>query len=497
MSWPAKFVIYEINTWVWLNSLSQQYQQAITLANVPDEVLDQLAAQHLDAIWMMGIWTRSPQGRQQALAYEDEYRPALPDITPADIVGSPYAVWAYAVDEHYGGREALAAFRQRLRQRGLSLILDYVPNHVALDHPWVQWHPGYLMQGSPKDLKARPSDFYAATDGWGRNLVVAHGRDPYFPGWSDTAQVNAFSPDYRRAAHDLLLDLASQCDGLRCDMAMLLVNRIFSHTWKDDFAEEDIPQTEFWDEMIPAVKEKYPDFLFMAEVYWNMEFDMQALGFDLTYDKLLYDRLVSGTPREVRVHLISEINFQKRLVRFTENHDEQRAYTSLGPEKSRPATVLAATLPGVALMYDGQFSGRRVKLPVQLGRQPQEPVDEDLMEFYMKLLAELDSPIYAEGRWRMFNLFPAWANNPSYDSLVAHGWSQDENYRLIVVNLTDTQAQALVNLSPWSRIAGQDWRLRDVLNGVDYTRQGDQMVRPGLYIDLPPYHAHIFQFEKP
>jgi hypothetical protein len=325
---------------------------------------------------------------------------------------------------------------------------------------------------------------------------MAHGRDPYFPGWSDTVQVNAFSPEFRQAARAILLDMASQCDGVRCDMAMLLVNRIFKQTWRGYYDEDRAPQTEFWTDVIPAVKDQFPDYKFMAEVYWNMEFDMQELGFDFTYDKMLYDRLVGSAPRDVRVHLIAEGRYQRKLVRFTENHDEHRAYSALGPEKNRPAIALAATLPGATLLHDGQFQGRRAKLPVQIGRQPNEPVDNELFTFYRKLLDELRAPIYQTGKWRLFNLFPAWSSNNSYDHLVAHGWWEGDDYRLIVVNLTDSQSQAIINLSPWSDMGGHHWRLRDVLNGDDYVRDGEQMVRPGLYVDLAPYQSHIFVFEK-
>ncbi len=496
-SWPIKPTIYEINTWVWLHTLSQEYGYEINLDNVPDGVLDELADFGLDAVWMMGVWARSTQGRLQARQYVHEYRPALPDINPVvDIVGSPYAVQHYEVDEQFGGRAALASFREQLRTRGIRLILDYVPNHMAFDHPWIQQHPDYLIQGRSKDLKQRPSDFFSAQDAWGRPLIMAHGRDPYFPGWSDTVQVNALHPGFRQAIGAALLEMASQCDGLRCDMAMLLVNRIFKQTWRGYYDEDFVAQTEFWDDVIPPIKEQYPDFKFIAEVYWNMEFDMQQLGFDLTYDKMLYDRLVGGGPREVRVHLIADIAYQRRLVRFTENHDEPRAYTSLGAQKNRPAIVLAATLPGALLLHDGQFQGRRAKLPVHIGRAPNEPVDAELVAYYRKLLAELRAPIYQTGKWRMFNLFPAWSNNNSYDRLIAHGWSAGDEHRLIIVNLTGAQAQAVINLSPWPEMGGHQWRLRDVLNGDDYVRDGDQMVRPGLYIDLTPYQSHIFVFEK-
>lgn len=496
MPWPTKPIIYEINTSVWLTTLSKHYGRTIALDQVPDEVLDELAGWGLDAIWLMGVWARSPKGARQAHQYIHEYRPVLPDITPDDVIGSAYAIYDYSVDWRLGGPDALAVLRQRLQTRGLRLVLDYVPNHVALDHHWVTDNPGYMVQGTPKDLQRRPSDFYEVTDAWGRRLIMAHGRDPYFPGWSDTAQVNAFSPSFRQAALETVLNIASQCDGIRCDMAMLLVNRIFRQTWQGYFDEAHAPETEFWDDIIPAVRAQHTDFRFIAEVYWNMEYDMQQLGFDLTYDKTLYDRLLGSAPRDVRIHLIADANYQRKLVRFIENHDEPRAYTSLGSYRSRPAAALIATLPGASLLHDGQFTGRRAKLPVQISRQPDEPVDEDLQVFYRVLLAELRAPIYQHGKWRLFNLFPAWTGNHTYENLVAHGWSHEGEFRLVVVNLTDGQSQAVVNLSVWHELAGWKWRLRDTLNHDEYIRDGDQMIRPGLYIDLGPYRSHIFAFEK-
>lgn len=492
--WPEKPFIYQINTWVWLNTLSRICNKRITLQNVPDEALDEIASYGLDAVWLMGVWARSPKAAASAREYVHEYRSALSDVASDDIIGSAYAVYDYRVDDRIGGPDGLAALRKRLKQRGLRLILDYVPNHVALDHQWVREFPTYLIQGTARDLSNRPSDFYGATDNWGRELVVAHGRDPYFPGWSDTAQVNAFSPEYRRAALESILKIAGQCDGIRCDMAMLLLNRVFERTWKGYYIES-IPSLEFWDELIPRVRAAYPGFLFMAEVYWNMEYDLQQLGFDLTYDKLLYDRLKGSSPREVRVHLIADVGYQKRLVRFIENHDEPRAYTAFGAQKSRPAAVLISTLPGAVLLHDGQFSGRRAKLPVQIGRAPIEPVDTALQSFYRRLLAEMRSEIYQTGDWYLLNLFPAWNNNPTYDNLIAYGWSTDKEYRLVVINLTAVRSQALVNLSVWHGIAERDWLLEDTLNGHSYTRSGRAMSHPGLYIDLEPYESHIFRFQ--
>lgn len=491
--WPPKPIIYQINTWVWLDSLSRSYNWPVTLENLPSKVYDELASYHVDAIWLMGVWQRSAAARQSALKYADQYKPALPDLTFDDIIGSPYAVGAYQVDEHLGGRHGLAVFRERLRERGMQLILDFVPNHVATDHAWVQVHPEYLLLGTPKDLEKRANDFFAARDRIGKSIVVAHGRDPNFPGWIDTAQVNAFNPGLRRAALHTLLDIAAQCDGVRCDMAMLMLNEVFARTWGGYAGAP--PATEYWEDIIPRVKEAFPSFLFIGEVYWDLEARMNALGFDYCYDKRLYDRLRDGRIGETRAHLCAPLDFQRKLIRFIENHDEARAAECFGIERQQAAAVMICTLPGATLLHDGQFSGRRVKLPVQIGRQPFEPPNEALRAFYMRLMLELRDPIYQEGEWRMFAVEPGQHNGTHYN-LIAYGWRSAHDYRLIVINLSGAQSQGHVQLGAWPEIGDHDWHLHDVPRGDRYLRHGELMENHGLYVDLRPYQSHIFHFER-
>jgi hypothetical protein len=145
-----------------------------------------------------------------------DFRRALPDYEDGDIVGSPYCVRRYAVDERLGGCEALAIARGKLADRGLSLILDFVPNHVAPDHPWVEEHPEYFIRGNAEDLEREGHSFMALA---GR--IYACGRDPYFPAWPDVLQLNAFDEGLRAAVIETLINIASQCDAVRCDMAML------------------------------------------------------------------------------------------------------------------------------------------------------------------------------------------------------------------------------------------------------------------------------------
>ncbi|MEW6518668.1 MAG: alpha-amylase family glycosyl hydrolase [Thermodesulfobacteriota bacterium] len=484
-SWPTYPVIYEINTWVWLRELSEQYQDSVSLATVPGEAWDAIAELAVDAVWLMGVWERSPAGI--IIANENkgllaDFRRALPDYRPEDNVGSPYCVRQYVADQHLGGPAGLAVARRELARRGLKLVLDFVPNHVAPDHPWVSRHPEYFVQGNAADAENDPASFA----GMGAT-VFARGRDPYFPAWPDVLQLNAFQPGLRQAVIDTLTDIAGQCDGVRCDMAMLLINAIFARTWGNRAGDR--PAAEYWVEVIPAIKRTHPDFLFMAEAYWDMEWELQQQGFDYCYDKRLYDRLEHDSAESVRLHLCADLAFQGKLVRFIENHDEPRALAAFSPGKARAAAVTTALIPGAKLFHEGQFEGRRVRLPVFLGRRPVEPVDQDLQAFYHTLLKLAGSAGLRHGRWQLCDR-TGWPDNASCQNLVAWCWRSAGDYQLIVVNLSDAAAQGMV-LLPCEELRGMTWRMTDLFSQKEYERSGDELCGRGLYVDLPPWGCHV------
>src|SRR5690242_15302880 len=151
MGWPHEPVIYEVNTAVWLNDLSGAAGRPRTLADVSPAEWDAITPDGVDAVWLMGVWERSPAGLAIAKSNASlmaSFREALPDLQDEDIVGSPYCVRRYVADAAFGGKSGLAAARRALAARGKKLILDYVPNHVAPDHPWVTERPELFIRGS-------------------------------------------------------------------------------------------------------------------------------------------------------------------------------------------------------------------------------------------------------------------------------------------------------------------------------------------------------------
>ncbi|MGK5682118.1 alpha-amylase [Actinoplanes sp. URMC 104] len=464
--WPDAPAVYEIDTWPWLAGLSRRFGRAVTLGDVPGEVWDELRGH--DAVWLMGVWERSPAGMAVALANEGlckEFEAALADFADEDVVGSPYCVRRYEVDERLGGAAGLLVARAELLRRGLRLILDYVPNHVAPDHPAITELPDWFVNGTAEDLARDPDGWFAAGD-----RVIARGRDPYFPPWPDVAQLNAFHPELRRATVDTLLAIADQCDGVRVDMAMLMFNDIFAGTWGRWAGPR--PEAEFWPEIVAQLPE---DFVLIAEAYWDTEWELQQQGFHFCYDKRLYDRLAHEDAASVRAHLTAGLDFQAKLVRFTENHDEPRAATALPGARGRAAAVVIATLPGATLWHDGQFEGRTVKLPVFLGRYPDEPVDEELRAFHRRL-AGLG---VRQGEWRLLD----------DRDVLAWTWQDERTRHLVVVNFADRPAWTRVRL-PWSS-AGKQWRLIDLLDDRVFDRDGDELENLGLYVELPAWGCHV------
>ena len=492
--WPRYPLLYEINARIWLRELSARHRRTVTLATVPAEEIARLEALGFDAVWLMGVWTPSSEAAWIAQRHEGlraEYARALPDLAPSDIAASPYAIARYEVAEELGGPGGLEVLRARLGMHGVRLVLDFVPNHVARDHRLVRERPEACVRGTEEDLARDPASFYRTRHG----AIVAHGRDPFFPAWTDTAQVNHASPEGRAAMLEILQGIARQCDGVRCDMAMLLLPDVFARTWAGRLGPDALADG-FWGTAIPAVLARHPRFLFIAEAYWGLEDRLHADGFHFTYDKELYDLLRSGDAAGARAHLRRPAAFQDRSVRFVENHDEDRAAAAFGPGLPAAAVVTFCS-PGLRLFHDGQIEGRRIRVPVQLVRRPVEHLDTDARIFHERLLRTLQQPLLKDGHFAPVEVRQAGPQDRTNEAMVAGGWTgrraTDARLVLAVSNLAPTKGYARIPLDPGRFDAARTYRVIDRLDGRTYEREGAELLGPGLFVALEGHQAHLFE----
>lgn len=480
-------LLYQINTRVWLTELSRVIGRPATLEDIPDTALDRLAAQGFDWIWFLSVWQTGPGARQVSLnnaEWRREFQETLPDLSEDDIAGSGFAITGYTVHRNPGGDSSLARLRKRMHLRGLKLMLDFVPNHMGLDHPWLEDHPDYFVTGTESDLAGAPQNYVRVSRKNG-DLILAYGRDPYFSGWPDTLQLNYANPALQEAMIAELIRISGQCDGVRCDMAMLILPEVFERTWGRR-------APLFWPSATQRVREKTPGFLFMAEVYWDMEWTLQQQGFDYAYDKRLYDRLREGHARPVREHFQAELEYQNRLVRFLENHDEPRAAAAFTPEVHQAAAIVTFLSPGLRFFHQGQLEGRRKRISPHLVRGPIEPLDTHLCRFYEQLLAVLRQPVVRSGQWQLLECTTAWDGNWTSDCFVVFAWRGPEGETMIVaVNYASNQSQCHVRL-PFADLTGSRWQLQDQLSSACHEWSGDDLHGRGLFLDLAAWQARVF-----
>ena len=392
----------------------------------------------------------------------------MPDVQDNDICGSCFSIKEYNVAPEIGGNKALRNLRQKLSKKGINLMLDFVPNHTALDHPWV----------------VKNSKFFVEI--YGDKKVLANGRDPNFPCWEDTLQLNYSNECMQDSMKKQLSKIASLCDGVRCDMAMLILPDIFKNTW-GKCAEP------FWNDAIEQVRKKHPKFLFLAEVYWGREYELQQAGFDFVYDKEFYDRLrsfkdcYSKDPRLVYSHLKADLDFQSKLVRFLENHDESRAAKTFSQEIHMAAAILIYLAPGAKLFHQGQLNGLKKKLPIQLCRRPYEEEDQRLKDFYENLLKCVNHQCIRMGNWQ---LLECRSENDSCDGAISFLWQIPGAQKLFtIVNYWPFNRSIHVQV-PLEELSTRNFQLGDIM-GSDRIWNKIYYINFNIYYNKLMLNLHI------
>lgn len=481
--------IYEINTRVFV----KRYSEDASLNDVPDEYWDELSKKKFEYVWLLGVW-KICESVIEKYCFEEElvrsYNKALKGWRRRDVIGSPFSIDYYELNSQLGDMQTLIELKKKLNDRGLKLILDLSPNHFGADSKLIRENPEIFLEVD-KSLYINDSHtYFKPYEDFER--YFAHGRDPFFPAWQDTIQVNFFSIQAREYFKKIITEITNYCDGVRCDMAMLALNNVFKNTWAGVLEKKgwEQPEEEFWSEIISYIKNNNKDFIFIAEAYWDLEWDLQQLGFDYSYDKKLTDRLRYETSREIHDHLLAENEYQKKSLRFIENHDEDRAITAFGKEKSKAASVIISTIQGMRFYHNGQFEGKKIRLPLQLGREPEEPVIQGIKNFYEKLIDITTHDIFKNGEWNLLEPIPSWEGNNSYTNILAWEWRLKNNRRIILVNYSDILSTCRLKFD----ITGlpDDFQIIDLLNDQEYYRTTEEVFHMGLYVELKPWQSHIF-----
>jgi glycosidase len=219
---------------------------------------------------------------------------------------------------------------------------------------------------------------------------------------------------------------------------------------------------------------------YLAEVYWDREYQLQQQGFDFTYDKRLLDRLHYGNAEETRGHLRADPAYGAKLARFLENHDEARSLAQFGP-RIRAAAALTFTLPGLRFFFDGQFEGADRRAPVQLGRWPEHPDRPEIRDLYARLLQTIDTPLFHDGEWRLLDC--------TSNDLIACSWRKGNDLAIVAANITDHDSDGHVHVGDLPK--GDSFQLIDQLADRSFTWKRDDLAK-GLYVKLASGDAHLF-----
>jgi len=496
-------VLYEISLRPWLYSLAQSGIPAkcgeyVCLKDVPQKEWQQMADNKIDMVWLMGAWELGSFGPDLDKTHIDSFRKDLPDVQADDIIGSPYAVRNYTMNSNVGTPADLAEVRSKLKALGMKLMLDFVPNHGAVDSVLVDKSPDIFIQ-HPQSGNFK-SDWWIQRDGHN----FAYGRGPYDGPWTDTLQYNYWNQQTIDTMTNILIAIAAQADAIRCDMAMLLLNEVVQRSWNDIMQGNGFhrPSAEFWDVAIKAVRKHFPDTIFMAEAYnYGMTNPpekqlLQELGFDVVYDKSVLDQLDSGNLDGLRGYIGSQSQgFFEHTAHFVENHDEKRSASALGGQQQAfVGSVVASTIPGLRLFYFGQFDGFASKLDVQLRRASAETPNTALQAQYRNLLSVISHEVFHTGTWTFIQLpkdGTAWR-------LAAWRWSSKDGVtkRVIVVNFSDQRGWANIQLPDAESNGSDKISLTELLTGAVYQRSVSGLKSTGLVCGVDAWTAQIFSYDR-
>lgn len=494
-----------INTRLLIDEVSRLEQRPVKIDEISEEFWSEKLKDY-DIAWFMGIYKPGEMSKKHAINYEWQYRHAIPDLKPEnDISGSPYSIADYSPNPLIAeGWETWNNLAEIVNNFDKKVLIDFVPNHVGIDHEWALSHPEYFIRGTTEQYSQDPLRYQKYISEDGQSYYLAHGKDPNYPQWVDVLQLNYANPQVQKEMENLLLNLVEHSDGVRCDLAMLINADTFIQTWGSYLSEVEknyIKENNFWEKVIPKVKERAREigkdnFLFIAEAYW----DKEEIGkyFDYVYNSDLYNKIenVIKNDHVPSADLIPHIRYlmqNKRNykdVNYTENHDEERSITKFGENPSKAAAVVVGLLPdSIFLVHDGQELGSRIKPPAQISRKPKETPDRDMELFYERLMALKRSKLFQEGDWSMADLDTQNENIIGYKVSISTDVGEVGAY--VCVNLGRHMASGRIpEIDKFTDVSVYRLMKGDIVLNPDMERNG------GIFMELLSWESQVFFYKK-
>jgi glycosidase len=487
---PKNPTLLQVSARPWLYLLSERKGKTIkSFKQIPDDVFADIQTKGFDYLWVMGVWSIGQEGIKHDRTTQslvDGYKKILPDYKEADAIGCPYAITQYTCNPELcpGGDDDLTWLRNKLKSYNIKLMLDFVPNHSAHDSPWVKSNPTYYIR-KPSGDAADSSRYFS--DG------IAFGNMQYSSAWTDVAQLNYWDSGLRTHMTNQLLKIAKYADGIRCDMAYIILNDYFGTTWSKELKAYSYskPSKEFWTSAISSVKSKYPNTIFLAEVYGDYYTTLIDTGFDYTYDKTLLDRFHSEHLDNIRDWITHTKSQKQHMCRFLENHDDNRAVEHFGNSvtKANAAALATYTLPGLRFFFQDQWLGFQNKLDVHLRRAKSESQKSEAVNLYNKLFPIITDPTIKNGEWTYLTV----SGNDAW-RLMAWKWKNSSTSKkmLIVCNFSNTKAGGSVVVSDVS--GSGNITIKELLSGTSYTRSASEMKSSGLNVVVDAWSAQYFSY---
>jgi len=523
LEWMPRVVLLAKSTHVWFGQLARTYGRPVaTLADVPDEELDRLAALGVTGLWLIGLWQRS-------LASADIKR-RRGDL---DAVASAYSIDEYRIADDLGGEGAFESLKERAAARGIRIAADMVPNHMGIDSHWVREHPerfistlespyeAYTFSGpnlSPDPaLEITLEDHY-----WddseaavvfrrldrrtGDERFIYHGNDGTFLPWNDTAQLDFIQAEVREAVTQVILEVARRSTILRFDAAMVLARRHIRRLWYpepgkggaissraehalSDAAFDAAMPNEFWREVVDRVALEVPGTLLLAEAFWLMEgYFVRSLGMHRVYNSafmhMLRDEDNGGYRKLMRDTLEFDPGVLQRFVNFMTNPDELAAAEQFGTgDKAFAVATLLATMPGLPMLGHGQVEGFRERYGMEFRTARwEEPIDQGHAEHFERTIVPLLRRRAEFAGIDRFHLYDAVAGDGAVvDDVYAYSNGPAGRPNLVLVHNRYAEVDVRIDRSVRFRKAGHGSRGRltttRLIDDLELRFGGGQRVR--------------------